>query len=654
MSDKQKPEKTVYVLTRRQKAEIKLQREISKQDGKEVSRRSDSEEGSESKNEMLEWIRQKQKIKKKEYMEEEKDLEYSTQMLKKQMKDFKKKYAKQFLSMRGKSILKNKKAKAIPRFDMYPSVLNELNFLQFKYERIKIVWNGNMKRLRRFVRNWQPLPHYDNFIRRVPRMVGVPFTEFVRLSLNRYDFLLQNILMDFTDKKMLFSMLDNYLIFHMVIRFKQRQEPVFCKYNLMSSYLRRSSGTIMSQVMRMRKNMHFRDIEFLCNDLVGGFLWGKSNGLRLVKHGEEVEMFNERRISVIRFSFLVDLFLLSLFKKYQFDEFVDHPRLICKIEEALREKRPLDFMKNERKKYSGWGKDKSPENFILNYDEMINNEKVFLKVIIRLEAHIKKLQFDKKLKLYQNSDKLEESVKRYRRFLSRKNVREDGEEDSQSQSGDQEEESSQSIQKSSASRVSRSELLTKREDMQRSPEKESEEEMRNSPHKSLIEVEKKKTTKPTQLVKSKMNLSLKERRPIYSMPFYDFGVGYLKKNYQFQCLEVEDLSREEKKALFRLLTHLKKFPEKTKLADVLRLLFHKASSNMKEYLRNLDIILSLLKKNRLHIKDSFFRMQILHILVKMEQMIQLLKSRLYGQFREPRVRASESSSGQWFVDFLIR
>jgi hypothetical protein len=401
----------------------------------------------------------------------------------------------------------------------------------------------------------------------------------------------------------------------------------------------------------MRNNMLPKDLQFLCDQVVGGFLWGGSNDIRLIKHGGDVEMYNDRRINVLRFSFLIDLFLLSQFRKYDYDYFVDDPKLIFKIETAMRNGKSLDFMKKEKRKYSSWKPSKSEETFIMTYDPMFNHETNFVDTLLRLEGHIKKIEFDRQFKIYKNEERLKHSIKMYRQNRKKKNNLEDSEESEES-SQDEEMSNQDESNNTSAKSTTPSEILGKRSNMEKSEdEKKSEDDNKSeSPPPKHVP----KALVPIKPVSKMVAYSIKRRAPKLEVSFYDFGVEYLKAHANFECMEVDEITPSEKKLLLSLVAHLETFPEKKELAQILQLMLVQKVNSVKEYLRSLNLMASLLKQSQMHIKNSRLKMELLHVIMKMEVMGKVLEEKVFAGNRNLEVDERAVVRGGWFVDFLAR
>lgn len=597
-------------MTRRQKAEILLKQENGKSGAD-----SESELG------ILDWIKKRPHLSKKGRIQHEKDYSFTVQTLKEHSREFKRINFKHLVKLRGKGTVKSSRAKAHPRFGVYPRVMKKLDFLRFKYHRVKTLWNGNMRRFRRFLKRPAALPDYDTFMQRGGASAHPD--DLRRLAINRLDFLIQGILISCTDKKMFFSMLDNFVIYRTIVKYKERHESLYCKYSLISSYLRRSTGTIMSQVMRMRKGLKIEDIKFLCNHVVAGFLWGGSNEVRLIKHGGDVELYNDRRVTVIRFSFLIDLFLLTQFRKYDFDFFVDDPELVCKVEKALAAGQSLDFLRREKKRYLGWEPKKGEEEFIVMYERVLNGEAPFLQTLLRLEKHILKQRFDQSFRLYADEDRLQRNTDAY-------NAKEKAESEDSSQNA-----SLRSVSQDSPPKP-QSPLLTKRSHQDANPAPETNP---NNPNPN--------EPKPSRT----KNLSLKRRVPRLGVCFFEFGVEYLKSHSDSASLEVEDLSSAEKRLLLSLVAHLKSFPEKSELAGLLGLMLGQSFGSVKEYLRCLNVLSNLLKGSQLNVRNAGLKMRLLHVILKIDAMVRVLERKVFGVAAGPGRDVAKSS---WLVDFINR
>jgi hypothetical protein len=107
------------------------------------------------------------------------------------------------------------------------------------------------------------------------------------------------------------------------------------------------------------------------------------------------------------------------------------------------------------------------------------------------------------------------------------------------------------------------------------------------------------------------------------MVFMNSGINFLKFQYDFDMLEIDDLSKSDKNSLIRLIDYLAK--RKNRNAFIIHSFFRSDCKNLKEFYRRLSILIIQLKGVQKKLHDMDLLVPLTEILFKFEKIVDFLK-----------------------------
>lgn len=464
-----------------------------------------------------------------------------------------------------------------------------------------------------------------------------------RLRLNRLNFMIQKITPRPSRNYEQFSLFESYLILKLFVLPQNQAHAQFdteAVVQILSDYLGREKQSIYSQKENLENNTKFVNSIDLVEHLLFDHLGEDAQDFKFGRESEVVQIFEKEGTGVVRFSFLVDIFLLHFYILYNVTNFVDKMDMVIKIINALTNNSDFEIPQKYKLK-TKWIKrvyyrtTKSKRRFIADYDFMIFNEEKYIEMIGHFEEVIESkgwkagliltnntfpqtrppalsaglLPSENPVKSVSNDDSIEDFTdsiirkvmkpKKDRKRLKRQKPRK-----------------SQATNIDISHQSSHNYFLSKRE-------LEAETGKKNSAFKRVrheqvpLETHPKSPASPVDCASPQMRAE--------DICFLTFGIDHLKKQFNFQEIEVEELSRADKEVLADLVGSEREAQDNLQ-KNILRMLLKQESSSVKEFLRNASISLRNLRLLDLTHLDSKKVISVSQVFYKIEKVVEFIRN----------------------------
>lgn len=483
-----------------------------------------------------------------------------------------------------------------------------------------------------------------------------------RLRLNRLKFIIQKITQRPSRSYEQFSIFESYLILKLfVLPQNQPQTPFDTEavVQILSDYLGREKQSIHAHKEVLENNPKFVNLVDFVEHLLFGELGEDAQDFKFGRTSDLTQIFEKEAIGVVRFSFLVDVFLLHFYILYNVTCFIDKLDMVLKIINALSSGSEFEIpqkykMKTKWVKRVYYRTTKSKRKFIMDYDFMIFNEQKYVDVIRHFEQVIVAKGWKDGL-ILSSLDPLSEQGDPAPELRKPKPETPDSPQSGEPLDAEgslrKRVKEKPGISQSRAPRAKRTKIgdatfeeaapmdidisssrhnyfLSKRElelEMSTATEPPLKRVRETRPADPPVRAEspEKKPAAPTLPVKTE-----KGAFDAGDIRFYEFGIDFLKSRFEFEAIEVEELTPADKRLLAELVNDHIGFGD-GHLKEVLKLLMKQVSTNVKEHVRNTEITLRTLKKLDLMNLNSKFSVSISHVLFKIEKAIEFLRKHCF-------------------------
>ena len=536
-------------------------------------------------------------------------------------------------SKKQKKTKSNLKNKINPLLVNFGEKLNEEELVKIRYERIRLLWNHNYPSILKHAPNLKRIPKFENFLKKHSHVSEKNKKTLVRLALNRMDFILQRLVVKGKDSRNLFSVFDEFMTFVIIIVNNEKKTGTIAK--LLASYLGRSINTVRAQTQRMNRIMNVTSQYYLYNSVVRDKLRELSQEVKLLSSLKDTMLLKDRRTRVVRFSFSIDLFLLILYKELGLPEYVDDFEILQEVHAALKEKRRINVSRTDN-----WSERMYNEKqFVKKFSMMFNNEEEYLKFIEDLEDMIIKSGF---LKNFENDILTENS-------LNFENVSDKKSQDSQEIKSEFKDKENASHTESSLSQESKNSKKSEKESLSRVDESENKQNGSIQRSQTPLEELRKRVFVSYDLNKSSCDVSISNNNSnnkilklkVEHILFTNWGIDQIKSRFNFDRIEVENLTISERIALINLIQLLNMDPYNSQFSSYLMIVTGCRPQSIKEYIRNLNIYLRLIRTLPNIVLSLDIKLNLINISYKIQKIIKFIRTKFFYQkqvFRSKTVR----------------
>lgn len=470
-----------------------------------------------------------------------------------------------------------------------------------------------------------------------------------RLRLNRLNFMIQKITPRPSRNYEQFSLFESYLILKLFVLPQNQAQAQFdteAVVQILSDYLGREKQSIYSQKENLENNTKFVNMVDLVEHLLFEHLGEDAQDFKFGRENEIVQIFEKEGTGVVRFSFLVDVFLLHFYILYNVTNFVDKMDMVIKIINALTNNSDFEIPQKYKLK-TKWIKrvyyrtTKSKKRFIADYDFMIFNEEKYIEMISHFEEVIIRKGWKAGLVLTHASSALHSPSPSAPSLPDQapKSVSFDG--------------SIEDFTDTVISKVTKPKRTRRRGKRQKPRVEPPAQSTTNidishqSNHnyflsKRELEAEReqhessfKRVSRDTLTldVHAKSPESGAQTRPAGlcgdDIKFLDFGIDHLKRRFDFGEIEAEELSHADKEVLAKLVGTDRQSQHSLEL-EMLRVLIKQESSSLKEFLRNASIVLRHLRQLDLTHLDSSGAISVSQVFYKIEKVLEFIRQTFFS------------------------
>jgi hypothetical protein len=453
-----------------------------------------------------------------------------------------------------------------------------------------------------------------------------------RLRLNRINFMIQKITPRPSRNYEQFSLFESYLILKLFVLPQNQPQTQFdteAVVQILSDYLGREKQSIYSQKENLENNTKFVNMVDFVEYLLFEHLQEDAQDFKFGRETDIIQIFEKEGTGVIRFSFLVDIFLLHFYILYNVTNFIDKMDMVIKIINALTNNSDFEIpqkykMKTKWIKRVYYRTTKSKKRFITDYEFMILHEHKYIEMIHQFEKVIISKGWKSGLILTTNaltdsndSPKIQPSINE----TEIKSVSEVGSEEDFTDDMFKKYEkpvTRKSMDKLSEnidiSQATHNYFLSKKElDLEKS-------------NKALNLKKVLKSKSITNKTFPGINIVETNKQPLSKSDicFLNFGMEYIKNNFDMREIEVEELTVADKETLMQLM-YFKVDTKYLHLQSMLKILMKQVSTNLKEFLRNADITLKCMKDIDIVNLDSKFAILLTHVYYKIEKIIEFIR-----------------------------
>jgi hypothetical protein len=476
-----------------------------------------------------------------------------------------------------------------------------------------------------------------------------------RLKLNRLNFIIQKITQRPSRNYEQFSIFESYLILKLfVLPQNQPQTPFDTEavVQILSDYLGREKQSIHTHKENLESNTKFIGLIDLVEYLLFSELGEDAQDFKFGRNDELMQIFEKEGTGVVRFSFLVDVFLLHFYILYNVTSFIDKMDMVLKIINALTNNNEFEIpqkykMKTKWIKRVYYRTTKSKRRFISDYDFMIFNEEKYIEMISHFEQVIINKGWKKGLILtsFNGSPNISIDMTRkddisFKLDESKDNILfgEDKDDNKmflkQISSLTSKNKKKEKLQKNLKEDNDNNNIdISNKKDNYFLSKRELEIEVSHIEEQSTKKI--KYNVEPSNEPNTEQENS--KQKPINSewsdispenITFYQFGIDHIKKTFNFESVEVEDLLPKDKELLADLV-NTKLNPCNKFIRSVLEILFQQKADDLKEYLRNCEITLRNLESIDLTKVGSKFAISVSHVFFKIERMIKFVREKCF-------------------------
>jgi hypothetical protein len=536
-----------------------------------------------------------------------------------------------------------------PRLHMFKNKINVDSLIRIKYERIRLTWNLNLQQIQRIVPYYKKMSKFQNFLESFKDIPENEKINRIRHSLVRLDFILQKLIVKGNDNRNLFSVYDEFLVYQIIIVNNEKKTGIVAK--LLGSYMGRSINTVRGQTQKLHRIMNHNSHVFLYDKFVKMQLFELSQEIKLQPSLSEPLFLKERQTRVVRFSFIIDLFLLSIYKDLEFEEFVDDWDVVQLIYSALKSKRKISIKETVDWQQSMTLTDKQ---FVKQFSDLFENKDAYIDMLIDFEKLILDTEFMENLEsdiLTESSEisQEEESVK------SDDGISLKSKHKNMKSISKEKESQTDSNQESNLDNSNRESLKSKPEDDPISDKESSHsrdhKEKKTHRIKKFNTVLRKRSNNGNDIFSSNLPFDQDDReleRKIRKLSsddirFLDWGIRQIRSRFNFNKLEIEDLDSSEKKGLVEIIQLLLNNPRTSSFAKYLVIIVQTESKSMKQLLRILNIFLRL-SSNRLNIQlASRTKLTLINLIYKIETLIQFIRNTFFRRNDEEERQSIKST-----------
>ena len=498
--------------------------------------------------------------------------------------------------------------------------LRNENLIHIKFQRIRHSWNSNLSALQRVFPEATRLKTFSTFVEQFSQYSHPVKTRRLRLEMNRLDFILQKTVKKTLDKRNLLSMFDQFAIYQII--FAKKEPKTGQVSDLLRKYIRRSPTTVTKQIYKMTELMNRESLQFLYEGVVLRDLQELAQELKMSPSLSRFDVLNERLNQVVRFSFVVDLFLICLFRDFGFREFLENWDILEGVRRFLKTKVPLGRVWTQ-----GFETD---DQFVKNFAMMFQRKKQYIDLILELEDLIIGTGFLDHFKTegimgsnnveITSRESLEEDLSKVESSVLRITQKEVDHLKKQSLVDDSSHEQSKPESNSSCEKRRESLSLSKTKIL----EKRSSQQFTSRDPKQM------KTTMFHPKEQQTFENKLQKMTPD-NITFFDFGISYVKTRTNINSVNVEDFTFQDKQILLEIASILLKLRHTRSFAKYLLLTVESRPKSMKEFSRTLHIFYEVVSSTP---KVQIFprlTLGVINILYKTRQMIEYIKVNYFLQ-----------------------
>lgn len=540
-----------------------------------------------------------------------------------------------------------------PKLLIFKKKVNVNDLIKQKYNRIRNLWNSKIVILQKSIPGCKRLHNFLFFESEYDKFPLASRHRRMRLELNRLDFILQKLIVKGYDVRNLFSVFDEFLTYRIILMNNEKKTGVVAQ--LLGDYYGRSINTIRGQTQRIARVMNKASHDFVYNQLVLRSWQELSQEIKLAPSFIDRINLKNKQTRVLRFSFIIDLFLLNIYRDLGLGEYIDNIEVVNEVFTVLKNNRKISIAQTRKWRNVEY----SEVSFERQNRQMVQEPSKFNDFVLEFEDLIISSGFLEELEtdILTDSSKVSKSNSLKEEHLSDSGSKPGDDKPSEKESEEQLSIESQknlqkSEKKSSCSLSKKSSQISINSLSRKDPKNKS----NNSSNKSMsIKIE--SLNKRSNLEFSSSDSSsehwsqadqnLKKKisnLKISHLALLDWGLSQIKTRFNFERIEVEEWTSLEKQTLLDVISLLSKNPYYFSKAEYLTAICCWQSKSMSEFLRNLDIFLDLMSNIPELCIASREKLVMVHLSYKVQKIAEFVRLHFFDGEKTKRNESSSWSS----------
>jgi hypothetical protein len=531
--------------------------------------------------------------------------------------------------------------------------LREQNLAEDKFQRISRLWNSNLEILRKLHPSIKDLGSFSFFKRRFKGLPKEIKSRRMRLELNRLDFILRQVIRPPPEKRQNVSMYDQFLIYQVIhIRNEFKTGRVS---QLLRQYMQKSVSTISKQIRKLTSLMGTDSLKYLYKRVISGEFQELAQEVRMSPSLSKFGVLAEHQVKPVRFSFVIDLFLLFFFKDLGSVEFLENWKLLDYVYKKLVKKEKIRFDDGSSWSHGFQGIRGFRKNFAILFEE----PEKYLDIMLDFEDRLLQTGFMKGFDLgflVESDTHLESEYNQDRNSFEsvKKNNDSDqdseDDEDNEDNEDDEDNDDNDSSGKSASQKV-KSNSTSRNENQSIQSERNNKNQSSTEKEESISETRKINpipiTLRNNQNLLQKRNFNLvfdpqsnipkhlNTSDPLLSseitnldtknITFLDYGMNHIQRHFNLDQINIEDLSLSEKSSIINIITDLSQDTQNKSLSRYLFLCVQTNSTSMKHFVRNLRIVMDLIRKIPKLKVSPRVTLDLMHMAYKLNKLIEFVE-----------------------------